>query len=189
MSTAKKERTSADDCHACALGGVVAAKPSRGALARATAHARRTATSARKRWQRLFRVGARWVGSAEFDCRRSSLRIRMNRKPSEQWPQRCNRPAGSGNDKQGQRRQRDKRYAKATHNTWAAILSDGQVLKNDDGEAGAGMVIVRMLQREGLHDHMIVVTRWFSGTHLGGDRFLHVQTCVRQYLDDLQGQG
>ena len=84
---------------------------------------------------------------------------------------------------------RDKRYAKATHNTWAAILSDGQVLKNDDGEAGAGMVIVRMLQREGLHDHMIVVTRWFSGTHLGGDRFLHVQTCVRQYLDDLQGQG
>jgi putative IMPACT (imprinted ancient) family translation regulator len=84
---------------------------------------------------------------------------------------------------------RDKRYAKATHNTWAAILSDGQVLKNDDGEAGAGMVIVRMLQREGLHDHMIVVTRWFGGTHLGGDRFRHVQTCVRQYLDDLQGQG
>jgi len=84
---------------------------------------------------------------------------------------------------------RDKRYAKATHNTWAAILSDGQVLKNDDGEAGAGMVIVRMLQREGLHDHMIVVTRWFGGTHLGGDRFRHVQSCVRQYLDDLQGQG
>ena len=40
---------------------------------------------------------------------------------------------------------RDKRYAKATHNSWAAILSDGRVLKNDDGEVGAGMVIVRML--------------------------------------------
>ena len=80
---------------------------------------------------------------------------------------------------------RDKRYAKATHNKWAAVLSDGEVLKNDDGEAGAGMVIVRVLYREGLHDHMIVVTRWFGGTHLGGDRFRHVQNCVRQYLDAL----
>ena len=80
---------------------------------------------------------------------------------------------------------RDKRYAKATHNTWAAVLSDGQVLKNDDGEAGSGMVIVRMLHREVLHDHLIVVTRWFGGTHLGGDRFRHVQNCVRQYLDEL----
>ena len=80
---------------------------------------------------------------------------------------------------------RDKRYARTTHNTCAAVLSDGQVLKNDDGEAGAGMVIVRMLCREGLHDHMIIVTRWFGGTHLGGDRFRHVQSCVRQYLDEL----
>ncbi len=76
-----------------------------------------------------------------------------------------------------------KKYAKATHNTWAVLLSDGTPLKGDDGEAGAGMVILRMLEREGLHDHLIVVTRWYGGTKLGGDRFRRVADCVRAYLD------
>lgn len=80
---------------------------------------------------------------------------------------------------------RDKKFAKATHNTWALLSSAEGPLKNDDGEAGAGMVILRMLEREDLHDHLIVVTRWFGGTHLGGDRFRHVQTCVRHYLDQI----
>ena len=78
---------------------------------------------------------------------------------------------------------REKAYAKATHNTWAVLLSDSGPLKGDDGESGAGMVILRMLEREGLEDHLIVVTRWYGGKHLGGDRFRHVQTCVRDYLD------
>lgn len=77
-----------------------------------------------------------------------------------------------------------KKFAKATHNTWAFWGPDGPV-KNDDGEAGAGMVIVRMLEREGLHNHIVVVTRWFGGKHLGGDRFRHVQDAVRIYLDDM----
>ena len=81
----------------------------------------------------------------------------------------------------------DKAYAKATHNTWAAILADTGALKGDDGESGAGMVILRMLEREGLTDHLVVVTRWYGGKHLGGDRFRHVQTCVRAYLDALTG--
>ena len=79
---------------------------------------------------------------------------------------------------------RDKKFARATHNSWAALLSDGTPLKGDDGEAGAGMVILRMLEREGLADHVIVVTRWYGGKHLGGDRFRHVQDCVRAYLDN-----
>ncbi|MEP1355852.1 MAG: YigZ family protein [Tateyamaria sp.] len=78
---------------------------------------------------------------------------------------------------------RDRSYAKATHNTWGADLSDGGPIKGDDGEAGAGMVILRMLEREGLRDHLVVVTRWYGGKQLGGDRFRHVQTCVRAYLD------
>jgi len=77
---------------------------------------------------------------------------------------------------------RDKSYAKATHNTWGALLSATGALKADDGESGAGMVIIRMLERAGLEDHLIVVTRWYGGKHLGGDRFRHVQECVRQYL-------
>lgn len=76
-------------------------------------------------------------------------------------------------------------YAKATHNSWGARLRAGGPIKGDDGEAGAGMVILRMLEREGVYDHLVVVTRWYGGKHLGGDRFRHVQTSVRAYLDSL----
>ncbi len=79
---------------------------------------------------------------------------------------------------------RKKKFAKATHNTWGLLTADGPI-KNDDGESGAGMVILRMLEREGLTGHLVVVTRWYGGKHLGGDRFRHVQDAVRQYLDTL----
>lgn len=78
-----------------------------------------------------------------------------------------------------------KKYAKATHNTWAVILSDGERLKNDDGESGAGRIMLEILQREELYDHLIVVTRWYGGVHLGADRFRHVRTCVQRYLHEL----
>ena len=74
-----------------------------------------------------------------------------------------------------------KKFAKATHHSWAAILG-GEAVKADDGEAGAGAVILKMIEREGLTDHIIVVTRWYGGVHLGGDRFAHIVTCVRAYL-------
>ncbi len=76
----------------------------------------------------------------------------------------------------------DKAYAKATHNTWAAILPTG-ALKADDGETGAGMVILRMMERAELTDHVIIVTRWYGGKKLGGDRFRRVQDATRAYLD------
>ncbi|WP_417474176.1 YigZ family protein [Leisingera sp.] len=75
----------------------------------------------------------------------------------------------------------DRAYAKATHNTWAAVLPTG-ALKADDGESGAGMVILRMMEREQLSDHLIIVTRWYGGKKLGGDRFRRVQDAVREYL-------
>ena len=78
---------------------------------------------------------------------------------------------------------KNKKFAKATHNTWAVLLPDGP-LKADDGEAGAGNVILRMLEREGVENHVTVVTRWFGGKHLGGDRFRHVAEAVRLYLAD-----
>jgi putative IMPACT (imprinted ancient) family translation regulator len=80
---------------------------------------------------------------------------------------------------------RVKKYAKATHNTWAMLQLDGTQRKGDDGESGAGNVILRMLEREDLRDHIVVVTRWYGGKHLGGDRFRHVQTCVNAYLEAL----
>ena len=77
---------------------------------------------------------------------------------------------------------KSKKFAKANHNTWGLLL-DAAPIKNDDGESGAGNVILRMLEREELRNHIIVVTRWYGGKHLGGDRFRHVQTAVRHYLD------
>lgn len=76
---------------------------------------------------------------------------------------------------------RNKKFARATHNTWGLLLESGPV-KNDDGESGAGLVICRMLEREGLYDTVVVVTRWYGGKHLGGDRFRHVQDAVRMWL-------
>lgn len=78
----------------------------------------------------------------------------------------------------------DRAYAKATHNTWAALLPTG-ALKADDGESGAGMVILRMLERAGLENHVVIVTRWYGGKKLGGDRFRRVQDAVRVYLEDI----
>lgn len=78
---------------------------------------------------------------------------------------------------------RKKKFAKATHHSWA-FLQDSCPVKNDDGEAGAGMVIVRMLEREDLRNHIVVVTRWYGGKHLGGDRFRHVQDAVHHYLEN-----
>lgn len=76
----------------------------------------------------------------------------------------------------------DRAYAKATHNTWAAVLPSG-ALKADDGESGAGMVILRMMERAELENHVIIVTRWYGGKKLGGDRFRRVQDATRAYLD------
>ncbi len=79
----------------------------------------------------------------------------------------------------------DRAYARATHNTWAAVLPTG-ALKADDGESGAGMVILRMLERAGVKDHVVIVTRWYGGKKLGGDRFRRVQDCVRAYLEAVE---
>ena len=77
---------------------------------------------------------------------------------------------------------RNKKFARATHHTWAVLLP-GEPLKNDDGESGAGMVILRMLERYGIEGVVVVVTRWYGGVHLGGDRFRHVQSCVHAFLE------
>ncbi len=80
----------------------------------------------------------------------------------------------------------NKKYTRATHNTWAArITHDGRIfdIKNDDGETGAGNTILRMLQRENVIDTIVVVTRWFGGIKLQGDRFRHVQNATKYFLE------
>lgn len=76
---------------------------------------------------------------------------------------------------------RRKKFARASHHSWAALLPDGPA-KGDDGEAGAGAVILQKLQGAGLAGEVVVVTRWFGGTHLGGDRFRRIAEAVDHYL-------
>lgn len=78
---------------------------------------------------------------------------------------------------------RKKKYAKATHNTWAVIFDDGEQVKDDDGESGAGAMMLQMLEREAIQNTLVIVTRWYGGVHLGADRFRHVRTCVQRYLE------
>jgi len=81
---------------------------------------------------------------------------------------------------------KNKKYAKATHNSWAArITKDGAIYetKNDDGETGAGMVILRVMQKAEVSDCVICVTRWFGGVKLMGDRFKHVQDATGIAID------
>lgn len=86
------------------------------------------------------------------------------------------------------RLKKNKKYAKATHNTWAARIShDGAIFetKSDDGETGAGMVILRIMQKEEVSDCVICVTRWFGGVKLMGDRFKHVQDATKYAIESL----
>lgn len=80
---------------------------------------------------------------------------------------------------------KDKKFAKATHNTWAALLEEEGPIKSDDGESGAGRIILQMLEGADLKNHVVIVTRWYGGTKLGGDRFRRVQDCVRFYLKEM----
>ncbi len=83
---------------------------------------------------------------------------------------------------------KNKKYQKATHNSWAARVShEGAIFetKNDDGETGAGMVILRVMQKENISNTVICVTRWFGGVKLMGDRFKHVQYATKYAIDRL----
>jgi len=62
-------------------------------------------------------------------------------------------------------------HRKATHNVYAYILRDGNISRySDDGEpqGTAGMPVLDVLQKEGLTDVCVVVTRYFGGILLGG---------------------
>lgn len=82
----------------------------------------------------------------------------------------------------------NKKYAKADHNSWAVRMRHQESIyegKNDDGEAGAGAIILRILQKENLINTIVCVTRWFGGTKLMGDRFKHIQDATKYAIDAL----
>jgi putative IMPACT (imprinted ancient) family translation regulator len=83
---------------------------------------------------------------------------------------------------------KNKKYASADHNSWAVRISHQGAIyesKSDDGEVGAGMVILRILQKEDFTNCIVCVTRWFGGVKLMGDRFKHIQDATKYALKNI----
>ncbi len=83
----------------------------------------------------------------------------------------------------------NKKFRVATHHSYAARISrDGAVYetKGDDGETGAGMVILRIMQKQNFVNTAVCVTRWFGGVKLQGDRFKHLQNATLYGLNKLK---
>ena len=53
---------------------------------------------------------------------------------------------------------------------------------HDDGERGAGGHLLRLIQNNKLKDIVIVVQRWYGGTHLGQERFKHIVEVAHEAL-------
>jgi len=71
--------------------------------------------------------------------------------------------------------------AGATHNMWAAIVGDDELVE-DDGEWGGSMKIMEKMQAKNVKNGMIVITRWFGGVHMGEKRFNIIQSLTDQLL-------
>ena len=54
---------------------------------------------------------------------------------------------------------------------------------DDDGEAQAGSRLSHLLDILDCSNHMVIVTRWYGGIHLGPDRFKHINNAARSVLE------
>lgn len=63
-----------------------------------------------------------------------------------------------------------------------------QALKNvqqdcqDGGESGAGQRLLTLLERAGIVNVLVIVTRWYGGTPLGSARFRHISSTAAESL-------
>ena len=72
-------------------------------------------------------------------------------------------------------------YYDATHNVYAYIIGENNIMRySDDGEPSgtAGVPVLEVLRKEGLIDVAVVVTRYFGGTLLGAGG-----TCARLWRE------
>ena len=84
-----------------------------------------------------------------------------------------------------------KKHSDATHNCYAYIVRDNNIMRySDDGEpAGtAGMPILDVLRKEELTDVCVVVTRYFGGTLLGTGGLVRAYTKGAQVGLDAAGR-
>lgn len=83
-----------------------------------------------------------------------------------------------------------KQYWDARHNVWAYVLSRGALCRfSDDGEpqGTAGIPVLDVLQKEGLTDVAVVVTRYFGGILLGGGGLVRAYSHAAKIAVDAAG--
>jgi putative IMPACT (imprinted ancient) family translation regulator len=92
------------------------------------------------------------------------------------------------------------KIARATHPAmYAAAIGGGGgdagssssvVLRrcDDCGESGAGGRLEYLLLRMEVRDMIVVVTRWYGGIQLGGDRWKHINAVARDVVEKLREQ-
>lgn len=80
----------------------------------------------------------------------------------------------------------DRKIAKAAHNmnTWRIRGKNDVAYQDcdDDGETAAGLRMLHLLTIMDVWNVIVVVSRWFGGTHLGPDRFKHINSATRDVL-------
>ncbi len=69
----------------------------------------------------------------------------------------------------------DERVARATHNIYAYRLNNGAEHCEDDGEWGAGQVLLQILREHNVTNRLVCVTRWYGKRHLGRARFDYIK--------------
>lgn len=78
--------------------------------------------------------------------------------------------------------------AQAEHNIYAYRLSNGSEGCSDDGEHSAGTKLLALLRDDHQTDVMIIVTRWFGGTHIGPKRYDHLKNTATEALKILRAE-
>ncbi|CAR21244.1 uncharacterized protein KLTH0A05258g [Lachancea thermotolerans CBS 6340] len=59
---------------------------------------------------------------------------------------------------------------------------------HDGGEAGAGQRLLTLLERSGLVNILVIVTRWYGGTPLGSARFRMIAAAAAESLKAAEGK-
>ena len=82
----------------------------------------------------------------------------------------------------------DQRVAGSTHIMYAyRVGNDNYNISNweDDGEFGAGRMVMNVLDERQCYNHLVVVTRWYEGQHLGPSRFDHIKRMAHQAISSV----
>lgn len=81
----------------------------------------------------------------------------------------------------------DKVLAHATHNAYAYCVGNAgspgaQEGVRDDGEHGAGAAIMKVINDRKMSDIIVIVSRFYGGTHMGPKRFQVFKDCTKKAI-------